>query len=107
MRMAKFIRLCGATALVLWITLCGCRICDTPYDYCSATSGPDGNPCFCDFGARYNSAFAPPRGTGMAPHGPTEVTAASVPARDNVGEAIDGFDGLQAAVRDGLASDSS
>ena len=95
--------LCGLLLAVLWTSLCGCSMCQSPYDYCSSTAGPDGNPCFCDFGARVNSVFAPPGGAPGMSHGPIPVADVRQPARDGLGEAVDGFEGLQQAVRRGIS----
>jgi hypothetical protein len=45
-------------AVLLLATLCGCRICQSPFDYCNPMFGPSG--CLnCDFGARRGSVFHP------------------------------------------------
>jgi hypothetical protein len=57
----------------------GCAMCQSPWDYCNATIGPNGCP-YCDFGARAGSAFHPMGGTPpTTERGPTE---ARLPAAD-------------------------
>ena len=70
----------GRSAILLVALLCGCRICQSPYDYCTAVTGPDGCPCFCDFGARMNSVYSPPAGSPPPAMGPTEAEPNRSPA---------------------------
>jgi hypothetical protein len=63
----------SAFAIVLVALVCGCRICQSPFDYCTAVVGPDGHPCFCDFSARMNSVYSPPPGAPPPVMGPTEA----------------------------------
>ena len=45
-------------AMLLAAFLCGCSMCQSPFDYCGPVEGPDGCPN-CDFGARRGSLYAP------------------------------------------------
>jgi hypothetical protein len=68
-----------ATTICL-LALAGCRICQSPFDYCSAVAGPGGS-AFCDFGARYNSVLCPPAGCPPSGgNGPTLAHSAAAPA---------------------------
>ena len=50
---------CGPLAMVvLAAALCGCRMCQSPFDYCNPMIGPDG-ALNCDFGARRGSVLHP------------------------------------------------
>lgn len=61
-------------------SLAGCApMCQSPWDYCNAVLGGNGTPN-CNFGARYNSQFAPMNGT--PPTTPIQPT----PAVANEGE---------------------
>ncbi len=57
-------------------SLAGCApMCQSPWDYCNAVLGCNGTPN-CNFGARYNSQFAPMNGT--PPTSPVQPTPAVV-----------------------------
>ncbi len=48
-----------SAALAALALACGCRMCQTPFDYCAPVlRGPQGCPN-CDFGARSGSMFHP------------------------------------------------
>ena len=53
--------------------MCGCRMCQSPFDYCNPMIGPSGS-LNCDFGARRSSAFHP-----MADDPPLRVLKAEPP----------------------------
>ena len=56
-------RAIAALAAMLTFSLAGCTaMCQSPWDYCNAVLDGSGTPN-CNFGARYNSAFAPMNGT--------------------------------------------
>ncbi len=62
----------AAAALV--VAIAGCApMCQSPWDYCNAVINPNGHPN-CNYGARYNSTFAPMYGT--PPTTPVEPTPA-------------------------------
>ncbi|MEX2114045.1 MAG: hypothetical protein WD845_12715 [Pirellulales bacterium] len=46
------------TLLVALASLSGCRMCQSPFDYCNPMIGPSGT-LNCDFQARRNSVFHP------------------------------------------------
>ena len=53
----------AALAAILVISQAGCTsMCQSPWDYCNAVLDGSGTPN-CNFGARYNSSFAPMNGT--------------------------------------------
>jgi len=65
-------------AVVLVASLCGCRMCQAPFDYCNPMFGPSG--CLnCDFWARRGSVFHP-----MADDPPLNLVKAE-PARAGMG----------------------
>lgn len=56
-------RAISALAATCILSLAGCTaMCQSPWDYCNAVLDGSGTPN-CNFGARYNSAFAPMNGT--------------------------------------------
>jgi hypothetical protein len=58
-------------ALAFLAAACGCSMCQSPFDYCNAVTGPDGGPN-CNFGARRGSIFVPmDDSAGSTPMGPT------------------------------------
>jgi len=72
--------------------LAGCKMCQSPWDYCNAVPGPNGCPN-CDFGARRGSIYAPMDSSedGRLAHDPTTharglgtdvVPSSSVPTCD-------------------------
>jgi hypothetical protein len=54
-------------------------MCQSPWDYCNAVLGANGTPN-CNFGARYNSQFAPMNGT--PPTTPIQPTPAAAKEGD-------------------------
>jgi hypothetical protein len=60
-------------ALLLLAPLCGCRMCQSPFDYCNPMIGPSGS-LNCDFDARRASAFHP-----MADDPPLNLLKANAP----------------------------
>ncbi len=77
----------SALAAVLMMSLAGCTaMCQTPWDYCNAVVDGSGTPN-CNFGARYNSKYAPMYGT--PPTTPVEPTPAAV--ADEPGDISDNY----------------
>ncbi len=88
----------AALAAILTFSLAGCTaMCQSPWDYCNAVLDGCGTPN-CNFGARYNSTFAPMNGTpATTPIEPTPAdgapTDAGEPATagDEPGEITDNY----------------
>lgn len=82
----------AALAAMLSFSLAGCTaMCQSPWDYCNAVLDGSGTPN-CNFGARYNSSFAPMNGTPpTTPIEPTPAGGASTEATDEPGTISDNY----------------